>query len=106
MYASFLKASGYQVKLAANGRDGLEAAQRDLPDVIVMDLTMPDMNGWEASRRLKADPRTKTIPIIAVTGYADRGGERVARAAGADAYLVKPCPPEELLVEVSRHLRR
>jgi CheY-like chemotaxis protein len=75
-----------------------------LPDLIVMDLSLPGIDGWEATRRLKADPRTKRIPVIALTGHALAGHSKGAMDAGCDAFITKPCLPERLLEEVRKTL--
>jgi CheY-like chemotaxis protein len=103
MYAVYLSYSGYDVVEAGDGVEAVDMATRRMPDVIVMDLSLPVMDGWEATRRLKSDDRTRHIPIIALTGHAHAGQSRDARAAGCDAFLAKPCLPE-LLVEKVREL--
>lgn len=97
MYAEFLAYSGFVVDEAADGAEAVEQARRFLPDAVVMDLALPVMDGWEATRRIKADPNTRHIPVVAVTGHALAGHSRVAREAGCDAFLAKPCLPERLL---------
>jgi CheY-like chemotaxis protein len=97
MYAEFLSYSGFEVEQACDGEEALAQTQRFLPDVVVMDLALPVVDGWEATRRLKADPATRHIPVIALTGHALDGHWRVAREAGCDAFLAKPCLPERLL---------
>lgn len=104
IYAFFLQHEGFEVAVAADGEAGVDQAQQGEFDVIVMDLTMPKMDGWEATRRLKSDVRTRTIPIIVLTGYPSTTGEREARAAGSDRYLTKPCLPETLVEEIRRVL--
>lgn len=94
----------YQVIEAVNGREGLEVAEREMPDLILMDLSLPVMDGWEATRRLKAHDELGSIPIIALTAHAMVGDEEKARAAGCDDYLVKPLDDEELLAKLARHL--
>jgi CheY-like chemotaxis protein len=96
MYAEFLRFSGYRVVVASNGKEALDQVARSRPSVVVMDLTMPVMDGWEARRRLKADPATRPIPVVVLTGNALKGADVEARRAGCDAYLVKPCLPEDL----------
>jgi two-component system, cell cycle response regulator DivK len=91
-----LTVEGYETLEAADGRSAVAVAKRERPDLIVMDLAMPGMDGWEASRRLKADPETADIPIIALTAFAMRGDEERAREAGCDAYLSKPCRPQTI----------
>jgi|HubBroStandDraft_6_1064221.scaffolds.fasta_scaffold133577_1 two-component system cell cycle response regulator DivK len=106
MYALYLTYSGYDVVEAADGRQAVELASQRMPDVIVMDLTLPVMDGWEATRRIKADERTRHIPIIALTGHALAGQSRDARKAGCDAFLAKPCLPEMLVEKVEELLQR
>ncbi|HUF93017.1 MAG TPA: response regulator [Candidatus Limnocylindria bacterium] len=105
MYAEYLAFLGYGVVTADNGVTALSLAQSRRPDLVIMDLSMPDMDGWEASRRLKADPGLAMIPILVVTGHALDGSERAALAAGGDAFLTKPCLPEQLAVKVEDMLR-
>ncbi len=100
MYAEYLGYSGYRVVEASNGQEAIEVAQRAHPDIIVMDLSLPLVDGWEATRRLKADAGTKAIPIIALTGHVLAGHSRGAREAGCDAFLAKPCLPEDLVARV------
>ncbi len=97
MYAEFLAYAGYQVVEASNGLEAIERANASMPDLIVMDLSLPVLDGWEATRRLKNDSRTRHIPVVALTGHALEGHSAGARAAGCDAFLVKPCLPEKLL---------
>ncbi len=104
MYAEYLAFSGLRVEEAENGHEALEKAFAMLPDLIVMDLSLPGIDGWEATRRLKADARTKRIPVIALTGHALAGHSKGAMDAGCDAFITKPCLPERLLEEVRRTL--
>jgi CheY-like chemotaxis protein len=104
MYAEYLTFSGLRVEEAENGHEALEKAFAMLPDLIVMDLSLPGIDGWEATRRLKADPRTKRIPVIALTGHALAGHSKGAMDAGCDAFITKPCLPERLLEEVRKTL--
>jgi CheY-like chemotaxis protein len=105
LYAEYLRIAGLRAEVAEDGVDALSKATALRPNVIVMDLAMPRMDGWEATRRLKADPSTRHIPIIALTGHAlERSRER-AIEAGADGYLTKPCYPDSLLAEVHRVLK-
>ena len=104
MYAEYLAFSGLRVEEAENGHEALEKAFAMLPDLIVMDLSLPGIDGWEATRRLKADPRTKRIPVIALTGHALAGHSKGAMDAGCDAFITKPCLPERLLEEVRKTL--
>jgi CheY-like chemotaxis protein len=91
--AKTLTVEGYQIIEATDGVQALAHAQAELPDLILMDLALPNMDGWEATRRLKSDPRTRTIPVIALTAIAMRGDEEEARAAGCDDYITKPARP-------------
>lgn len=104
MYSEFLRFSGFRVAEAQNGAEALEQASRLLPDIILMDLSLPVLDGWEATRRLKADPRTARIPVVALTGHALPGHSDGARDAGCDAFISKPCLPDALVLEVNRIL--
>jgi len=104
MYAMYLEHAGLQVAEAGNGHEALDQAFRLLPDLIVMDLSLPGIDGWEATRRLKADERTKKIPVVALTSHALEGYSEGARAAGCDAFVTKPCLPEQLLSEIRKVL--
>jgi two-component system, cell cycle response regulator DivK len=104
MYSEYLTYSGYDVIEAKNGKEALEAAQARSPDIIIMDLSLPVMDGWEATRRLKADDRTRSIPVVALTGHALAGHSQGAREAGCDSFLAKPCLPDQLVAEIKRML--
>jgi two-component system cell cycle response regulator DivK len=91
----------YEILVAADGETGIKMAQQERPDLILMDLSLPVINGWEATRRIKADEALKSIPIIAVTTHVAHGDEEKARAAGCDDYLTKPID-EVLLFEKVR----
>ena len=106
MYAEYLAYSGFRVAEATNGVEALEKAFDLLPDVILMDLSLPGMDGWAATRRLKTDERTRRIPVVALTGHALAGASESARQAGCDAFVTKPCLPDELVVQVRRMLDR
>jgi two-component system cell cycle response regulator DivK len=106
MYAAYFKSQGFQVATAADGDQALRRAHKLLPSVIVMDLALPHVDGWEAARQLKRDPQTARIPIIACTAHVLRGAVEDAIVAGCDAYVTKPCLPEHLLVEIKRFLPR
>jgi two-component system cell cycle response regulator DivK len=105
MYGAYLQFCGFDVVEAANG---IEAVQRALnaPDIIVMDLSLPVMDGWEATRRIKSDHRTARIPVVALTSHALAGVSEGARKAGCDAFLTKPCTPEALVKELRNVLER
>ena len=100
IYVQFLIYSGLRVEEADNGDQALDKAFTLRPDVIVMDLSLPGLDGWEATRRLKQDPRTCDIPVIALTGHALAGHSERAFDAGCDAFITKPCLPERLLDEI------
>jgi CheY-like chemotaxis protein len=104
MYAAYLQFSGFDVAEAGNGVEAIEKATELLPDIILMDLALPKMDGWEATRRLKADARTRHIPVIALTGHALAGHAEGARDAGCDAFVTKPCLPDALVAEIRRLL--
>jgi CheY-like chemotaxis protein len=96
MYAEYLTFKGYVVDTAVNGRDGITKAFATAPDVIVLDLTMPGIDGFAAMGLLRADRRTVKTFVIVVTGHALKGTEERARKAGADVFLTKPCLPDDL----------
>jgi len=96
--------AGYDLVEAENGQEALAAVARQRPDLILMDIQLPVMDGYETTRRLKSDPGTKSIPIIVVTSYALSGDETKARAAGCDAYVTKPFSPRQLLAKVREFL--
>jgi CheY-like chemotaxis protein len=104
MYAEYLQYSGFEVIEAVNGIEALERAADSAPDIILMDLSLPVMDGWEATRRLKADKKTAAIPIVALTGHALEGILEGAKKAGCDAFVTKPCLPEDLVAEIEKVL--
>jgi two-component system cell cycle response regulator DivK len=104
MYAEYLQYSGFRVAEAKNGNEAVAQARSLKPDLILMDLSLPGMDGWEATRVLKADEATKKIPIVALTGHALAGASEGARKAGCDSFVTKPCLPDDLVVEVKRML--
>ena len=104
MYAEFLRFCGFRVAEARNGNEALEQAFALMPDLILMDLSLPGMDGWEATRQLKADDRTRQIPVVALTGHALAGASEGAKKAGCDSFVTKPCLPDDLVVEVRRML--
>lgn len=104
MYTEYLRFSGFQVAEAANGYEAIEKASALLPDIILMDLALPRMDGWEATRRLKSDDRTRHIPIVALTGHALAGHADSATRAGCDSFVTKPCLPDALVAEITRML--
>jgi two-component system cell cycle response regulator DivK len=104
MYAEYLEFSGFEVIEAGNGMEAIQRAADSAPDIILMDLSLPVMDGWEATRRLKADKTTANIPIVALTGHALAGISEGAKKAGCDAFVTKPCLPEDLVKEIRRVL--
>jgi CheY-like chemotaxis protein len=104
MYTQFLRFNGYRVAEAVDGLDALTKAAALRPDLIVMDLSLPRLDGWEATRRLKKDPVTAAIPVVALTGHALAGHEDGARSAGCDSFVTKPCIPADLEAEIRRVL--
>src|SRR5580704_18648768 len=104
MYSEYLEFSGFDVVQAGNGMEALQRAADTAPDIILMDLSLPVMDGWEATRRLKADKATADIPIVALTGHALAGILEGAKKAGCDAFVTKPCLPEDLVKEIQRVL--
>jgi two-component system, cell cycle response regulator DivK len=104
MYTEYLQYSGFDVVEAGNGIEALQRAVDATPDIILMDLSLPVMDGWEATRRLKADQRTASIPVVALTGHALAGISEGAKKAGCDAFVTKPCLPEDLVKEIRKIL--
>jgi CheY-like chemotaxis protein len=104
MYAEYLQFSGFRVAEARNGNEAVEQAFALKPDLILMDLSLPGMDGWEATRQLKSDERTRHIPVVALTGHALAGASEGAKKAGCDSFVTKPCLPDDLVVEVRRML--
>jgi two-component system, cell cycle response regulator DivK len=96
--------AGYELIEAESGEDALAALATSRPDLILMDIQLPVMDGYEATRRIRSDPELKSIPIIAVTSYALAGDEAKALAAGCSAYITKPYSPRALLAKVREYL--
>ena len=99
-----LGSAGYDLIEAENGEEAIAAVAKHRPDLILMDIQLPVMDGYEATRRLKADPEFKKIPVIVVTSYALSGDEGKAREAGCDAYVTKPYSPRLLLAKIKEFL--
>ena len=99
-----LTRAGYDMIEAVSGEDGIASAEAHRPDLILMDIQLPGLDGYEATRRIKANPALQSIPIIAVTSYALSGDEAKALAAGCDAYVAKPFSPRELLTTIRSYL--
>ncbi|HET8656798.1 MAG TPA: response regulator [Longimicrobiaceae bacterium] len=104
VYRAILEHYGYRVLVAADGREGLRVAREGEPDLILMDLSIPHIDGWEATRVLKQDAATCAIPVIALSAHALEEDRVRARDAGCDAYLAKPVEPRRVLSEVRRFL--
>jgi two-component system cell cycle response regulator DivK len=99
-----LSSADYEMTEAVNGEQALAAVAKQRPDLILMDIQMPVLDGYEATRRIKADPAFKDVPIIAVTSYALSGDEAKARAAGCDDFVPKPFSPRQLLAKIREWL--
>ena len=97
-----LSRTPYRLLEAADGEEGLAVAQRELPDLILMDVQLPKLSGLDATRQIRAEPETAKIPIIVVTSFALSGDDKKAMDAGASAYLAKPYSPRQLLEEIGR----
>ncbi|MDY7229110.1 response regulator [Hyalangium rubrum] len=104
MYAEYLEFSGFRVAEATNGAEAIDKAFELRPDIILMDLSLPIIDGWEATRRLKGDERTKAIPVVALTGHALNDQPGGAKGMGYDSFVIKPCLPDALVEEVKRVL--
>jgi CheY-like chemotaxis protein len=104
MYAEQLTISGFDVIEAGNGLEAINHTTSHFPDVVLMDLSLPIVDGWEATRRLKNDSRTAHIPVVALTAHDGSGELQRATRAGCDWFVPKPCPPHDLIVEIRRVL--
>lgn len=102
--SEYLEFRGFRVATAADGQEALDKAFELLPDVILMDLSLPKIDGWEATRRLKNDDRTRAIPVVALTAHALASAHDKAKEAGCDSVVTKPCLPKDLEAEVRRQL--
>jgi len=99
-----LEKHGYQVIQARNGQDGIEKACQEKPDLIILDIQLPVMDGYEVARRLKAKPEIRDIPIVAVTSYAMVGDRERILAAGCEGYIEKPINPETFVEQIEQYL--
>ena len=104
MLSRRLKKKGYDVAIAIDGEAGVAAATSETPDLVLMDLSLPVIDGWEATRRLKADPATRDVPVIALTAHAMQGDEEKALDAGCDDYDTKPVNLARLIEKIERLL--
>ena len=105
IFSAMLEHSGFSVVEAEEGNQAIETARRTKPALILMDLSIPGLDGWEVTRRLKADAETRHILIVALTAHAMRGDEERALQAGCDGYLSKPISPKKVVEEVKRYLK-
>lgn len=105
MLSRRLKRRGYEVILAVDGQDGIDKAHSEQPDLILMDMSLPIVDGWAATRMLKADPQTQVLPIIALTAHAMESDRQEALAAGCDDYDTKPIDFPRLLDKIEQLLR-
>lgn len=105
LYVQQLTLSGFDVIEAQNGAEAITHTAESAPDVVLMDLSLPVLDGWEATRRLKNDQRTSHIPVVALTSHDGSGELQRATRAGCDWFVPKPCPPDDLIAEVRRVLR-
>ena len=104
IWALYLRAKGYRITTASDGAGALREARESHPDLIVLDLELPGISGYDAARELRRDPSTRHIPLIAATGFSQERQLRLARQAGVDAVVVKPCDPDQLIDEIERLL--
>ena len=106
MLSRRLARRGYEVAIAVDGEQGVAMARSEAPALILMDMSLPGLDGWEATRQLKAAPETRGIPVIALTALAMKGDEERIRAAGCDGYIAKPMRYQEFLATVAEQLAR
>ena len=100
LYRDYLEFSGFTVETATNGREAIDRAIKLLPDLILMDASMPVLDGWQATKELKANPVTKHIPILALTAHAFDDARQEAKSVGCDGFVTKPCLPDDLVAKV------
>ncbi|MBI5692779.1 MAG: response regulator transcription factor [Verrucomicrobia bacterium] len=105
-FAEILRLDGHEVIETRNGREGVERARRDPPDLVLCDITMPEMNGHRVLETLRGEPRTAHLPFIFLTGWNEQEDVRTGMNLGADDYLTKPVAPDELIAAVRARLRR
>lgn len=104
VYSTILQHFGYDVTEAYNGEEGIAKARAEKPDLILMDISIPVIDGWEATQVLKRDPETRNIPIIALTAHALASDREKAMEVGCDSYLAKPCEPKAVVSEVEKFI--
>lgn len=101
-----LEFSGFTIVTATNGEEALEAVAKENPELLVLDIGMPKLDGWEVCRRLKGDPKTKALPIIILTAYAQTSDQRKGLELGADRFITKPCDLTYLVEEINALLAK
>lgn len=104
MYRDYLTFSGYRVETASDGHEAVEKARVLLPDLVLMDLSLPGLDGWEATRLLKSDPKTSHLQVVALSAHALAAEGDRARAAGCDGFIAKPCLPPDLVARIQHYL--
>jgi CheY-like chemotaxis protein len=104
LYRDYLEFSGFSVETATNGREAITQAVALQPDIILMDASMPVLDGWQATRELKNNPTTKHIPVLALTAHAFDDARQEARAVGCDGFVTKPCLPDDLVSKIRAFL--
>ena len=104
LYRDYLEFSGFTVETATNGREAIDRAVALLPDLILMDASMPVLDGWQATKELKANPATKHIPILALTAHAFDDARQEAKAVGCDGFVPTPCLPDDLVSRIRENL--
>lgn len=105
MYRDYLEFSGFRVETARDGREAIEKARALRPHLILMDLSLPGIDGWQATRTLKTDPATADLTVVALSAHALAPEGDRARDAGCDGFIAKPCLPPDLVSEIGRYLR-
>jgi two-component system, cell cycle response regulator DivK len=105
MYRDYLEFSGFRVETARDGREAIEKTRALQPDLVLMDLSLPGIDGWEATRLLKSAPETRHVLIIALSAHALAADGERARSAGCDGFIAKPCLPPDLVHQISKYLK-
>ena len=105
VYAQFLRHEGWRVATAVDGEDGLAKATQLQPTVIILDLGLPKMDGWEVAKHLKSTPATSAIAVVALTGHVTAEARQRALTAGVDEFCTKPCLPADLVATIRRHMK-
>jgi two-component system cell cycle response regulator DivK len=105
MYREYLEFSGFTVETAGDGHEAIAKAHEHNPDLVLMDLSLPGLDGWEATKRLRADPATAHLTIVALSAHALASDWERARLAGCDGFIAKPCLPQDLVDEMAGYLR-